>query len=148
MLPGCCIVNLSSQPADWIPSRILAQQDNPSQSEHAAKCHEEQHGLKRHTWQITTKYFRADIFLHVMDSKTLLENSETLQLIIDSTEAVVFYCDSTKVSFQQAETAWEKFKEVSPAICLCVVESLSDVVKGKFPVMYIENWESTGYPAV
>jgi hypothetical protein len=140
MLPGCCIVNLSSQPADWIPSRILAQENNSPQNELATESQKQQQDGSgsdvkpvRHTCLIATKYFHAEIFLHMIDSKTLLESGESLELIINSTEAVVFYCDSTKDSFRQAELAWEKFKEVAPAICLCVVESLPDVVKGKFP---------------
>lgn len=121
--PVCCILNLSSGSAGWIPASILGQeaaaihQDNSTDT---AGCH---------GWRVATKYFHADILLQTVNVAALLEeeDSEELQPVIQSTEAVVFYCDSSRESFQLAGRAWERFKEVSPAVCLCVVERTLDV---------------------
>ncbi len=122
MKPNCCIVNLSSQPAAWIPQRILGQ-DSRQEDSGSTQCYR---------WKISTKYFHADVLLQLVSCRTLLEDSERLQPVIQSTEAVVFYCDTTRESFQLAASAWERFKEVSPAVCLCVVERTVDVAAGKF----------------
>ena len=136
MQPSCCIVNLSSQPADWIPVQILGDKElsqQPSPITNGRQQPEDSsEGPVIHSWRVSTKYFNADILLQVVACPALLEDSERLQPVIQTTEAVVFYCDSTKDSFQLASRAWERFKEVSPAICLCVVERTLDVATGKF----------------
>ena len=45
-------------------------------------------------------------------------------------EAVMFYCDTSKATLARVEEVWSRIKEAAPAVCLLVVESASDQVKG------------------
>jgi hypothetical protein len=142
MKPSCCIVNLSSQSADWIPAGILNIETEKPDScreslqptrEAANSCQEDSSDVNFcHAWKISTKYFNADVLLHLVNSQALLAGSERLQPVVQTTEAVVFYCDATRESFELASRAWERFKEVSPAVCLCVVEQILEIAPGKF----------------
>ncbi len=141
MKPSCCIVNLSSQSADWIPAGILnVEIDKPDSClesiqptrEAANGCQEDSSDVTScHAWKISTKYFNADVLLQLVNSQALLAGSERLQRVVQTTEAVVFYCDATRESFELASRAWERFKEVSPAVCLCVVEQILETAGGK-----------------
>jgi hypothetical protein len=142
MKPSCCIVNLSSQSADWIPAGILNIETEIPDScfksiqptrEAANGCQEDISDVTScHAWKISTKYFNADVLLQLVNSQALLADSVRLQPVIETTEAVVFYCDATRESFELASRAWERFKEVSPAVCLCVVEQILETAPGKF----------------
>jgi len=126
-------VNLSSQSADWIPAGILNRETEETESSPAGDVNagsDSNDVTSSYPWKISTKYFDADVLLQVVAAQPLFEDSERLQPVIQATEAVVFYCDATKESFQLASLAWERFKEVSPAVCLCVVEQIMDVPAG------------------
>ena len=49
-------------------------------------------------------------------------------------EAVMFYCDTSKATLARVGEVWARIKEAAPAVCLLVVETASDQVKGDWRV--------------
>jgi len=80
-----------------------------------------------HKWRVVTKYYKAEVMLKTVDHDDVLNDAEDFS----ETEAVVFYCDTTKDNLAKADKVWLKIKESCPAVCLFVVETASDDVKDK-----------------
>ena len=78
-----------------------------------------------HQWNVVTKYYKAEVVLKMVESKGVIEDEEDFT----DTEAVVFYCDTSKDTLDTAEKVWLKIKESSPAVCLFVVETATDDVQ-------------------
>jgi len=76
-------------------------------------------------WHVSTKYYKAEVMVNILEHEEVMDN----KVDFSTTEAVVFYCDTTKDTLDKVEDVWQKIKESSPAVCLYVVESATDDVQ-------------------
>ena len=113
-IPHCNLVNLTSSPASWILDLIF----------HPEKSSDEQ---KTVPVKIQTKYFNADIHVNHFHFSELEETKDSEKF--QSTEALLLYCEGTRESFAKAEKVWEKLKEFSPPVCLCIIDSTKERVE-------------------
>jgi len=110
MPPNCKIINFTPSSLTWLEEMILGE-NQPCLNTTGSFL-----------WSIVTKYYKAEVVLKLFEYKDLIEES------FNETEAVVFYCDTSKDTLEKAELAWMKIKESSPAVCLFVVETATDDV--------------------
>jgi len=110
MAPNCQIINFTSDSSDWIRELLLGSADKTESPE---------------VWRIETKYYKADVQLQFVDCDDLL--SLNIREDFEDTEAVIFNCVNSKFCLEQSEKVWDRLREFSPAVCLYVVPTASDV---------------------
>ena len=83
MAPNCKIINFTPDSCNWVRDLLLEG--------------EEVEGDR--VWNIATKYYTAKVVIDQVDYKEILEDRQDNKNITDfeSTEAVVFHCDTSKV---------------------------------------------------
>ena len=113
-IPHCSLINLTSAPSSWILDLILHPEQSP----------EQQNTIP---FKIQTKYFNADIHLNHFHYSEHWETEDSEKF--NRTEALLLYCEGTKESFAKAEKVWEKMKEFSPPVCLCIIDSTREEVE-------------------
>jgi len=114
MAPHCKIINFSSCSLSWLLEMILgSEMTNPKTP------------ITSYLWHVSTKYYTSEVLVNIHEHEEVIDN----KVDFSTTEAVVFYCDTTKDTLNKVEDAWQKIKESSPAVCLYVVESATDDVQ-------------------
>eukprot|EP00091_Calanus_sinicus_P012564 TRINITY_DN28205_c1_g1_i1.p1 TRINITY_DN28205_c1_g1~~TRINITY_DN28205_c1_g1_i1.p1 ORF type:complete len:175 (+),score=59.13 TRINITY_DN28205_c1_g1_i1:249-773(+) len=113
MPPNCKVINFTPSSLSWLQKMILGDKTSLDTT--------------THQWKVVTKYYKAEVVLKMLQHQAVLDDAEDFT----DTEAIVFYCDTTKDTLANAETVWLKIKESSPAVCLFVVETATDDVKDK-----------------
>jgi len=114
MPPNCKVINFTSSDMTWLEEMLLGEDKQSLNTK------------KTFLWRVVTKYYKAEVVLKLLDYEDLTVDEE-----FNNTEAIVFYCDTTKETLEKAELAWMKIKESSPAVCLFVVETATDHVKSE-----------------
>jgi len=114
MTPNCKTINFTRSNITWLEEMLLGEEKQSLNTE------------KTFLWRVVTKYYKAEVILKIIDYKDLTEDEK-----FKDTEAIVFYCDTTKETLDKAELAWMKIKESRPAVCLFVVETATDDVKSE-----------------
>ena len=113
MPPYCKVINFTPTSLSWLQEMILGDKTSLDNT--------------THQWKVVTKYYKAEVVLKILQHKAVMEDTEDFT----DTEAIVFYCDTSKDTLENVETVWLKIKESSPAVCLLVVETATDDVKDK-----------------
>jgi len=111
LTPSCTLVNFTGDSLDWLLELCLGPDYDKSQSEFP--------------WDIETKYYKASVCINVKQAEDLLTGADPLETL-SSTEAIMFYCDTSKATLERIDSAWGKVKESCPPVCLLVVEHASD----------------------
>ena len=114
MPPNCKTINFTSSSLAWLEEMLVGEDKKTLNTR------------KTFLWRVVTKYYKAEIVLKMLDYEDLTEDEQ-----FSDTEAIVFYCDTSKETLEKAELAWMKIKECSPAVCLFVVETATDDVKSE-----------------
>ena len=113
MPPYCKVINFTPTSLSWLQEMILGDKTSLDNT--------------THQWKVVTKNYKADMVLKILQHKASMVDTEDFT----DTEAIVFYCDTSKDTLENVETVWLKIKESSPAVCLLVVETATDDVKDK-----------------
>ena len=113
MPPYCKVINFTPTSLSWLQEMILGDKTSLDNT--------------THQWKVVTKYYKAEVVLKILQHQAVMHDTEDFT----DTEAIVFYCDTSKDTLQNVETVWLKIKESSPAVCLLVVETATDDVKDK-----------------
>jgi len=111
MTPCCTLVNFTNDSLDWLLELCLGTSYDKSKSEFP--------------WDIETKYYKASVCINVKQGEDLLTGPDPVALL-SSTEAIMFYCDTSKATLERIDSAWGKVKEACPPVCLLVVEHATD----------------------
>jgi len=137
MTPCCTLVNFTNDSLDWLLELCLGNSYDKSKSEFP--------------WDIETKYYKASVCINVKQAEDLLTGADPVALL-SSTEAIMFYCDTSKATLERIDSAWGKVKEASPPVCLLVVEHATDQVQNgsfwdgyTFPRIFFGNFSFEGF---
>lgn len=111
MTPCCTLVNFTNDSLDWLLELCLGSSYDKGKSEFP--------------WDIETKYYKASICIKVKQAEDLLTGPDPVASL-SSTEAIMFYCDTSKATLKRIDSAWGRVKEACPPVCLLVVEHATD----------------------
>merc|ERR1712013_468356 len=91
LTPSCTLVNFTSDSLDWLLELCIGPDYDKSLSEFP--------------WDIETKYYKASVCINIKQAEDLLTGADPLETL-SSTEAIMFYCDTSKATLERIDSAW------------------------------------------
>src|SRR5690349_17451874 len=90
-------------------------------------------GIEAQRWRIATKYYTADVELHILPATEFCEPGVLAEAALDTAEALLFVLDATDPSCLCFLRAWEPLAAQVSAGCLMCVVNKVDAVTGCVP---------------